>query len=401
MLIKMCEKRKVHNKLNREQILQQFEEVHGDTFDYSKVVYVDVNTPVEVYCKKHDFTFFPTPKNHKNGSRCIYCGREAQIEKAKKGFDIFKKEMFEIYGDKYDFSDSNYVNVKTSLKAVCKIHREFEKAPYSLLNGSACDECAKNTKSNNKDIFIEEATKVYGDKDDYTSTEIVSAKDKITVRCTKHNHTFTKSIQTYLLGYGCPKCSAENYSLIRTKTTDKFIEESREIHEDRFDYTDTVYTLCTNKLKVMCKKHNHTFEILPDGHIKAQTGGCKHCQFDLMSQKFKGREGTCGYTKLGYIKQASGKECRVYLIKCWNKEEEFYKIGKTFLDINVRFTKSNMPYNFIEIGHIKGDAGFIYDLEKKIHRKYKVYKYRPENWFAGYTECFNKELLIEDIWTIL
>ena len=84
--------RKAHNKLTQEQVINSFKEVHGDAFDYSKVVYVDTHTPVEVYCKKHDFTFTPTPKNHRNGSKCKHCGREAQIEKAKKDFDKFKQE---------------------------------------------------------------------------------------------------------------------------------------------------------------------------------------------------------------------------------------------------------------------------------------------------------------------
>ena len=81
--------RKAHNKLTQEQVINSFKEVHGDAFDYSKVVYVDINTPVEVYCKKHDFTFTPSPKNHRNGSKCKICGREAQISKAKKEQEDF------------------------------------------------------------------------------------------------------------------------------------------------------------------------------------------------------------------------------------------------------------------------------------------------------------------------
>jgi hypothetical protein len=55
-------KRVAHNKLLQEDVIAQFIEVHGDEFDYSKVVYINTNTPVEVYCKKHNFTFTPTPK---------------------------------------------------------------------------------------------------------------------------------------------------------------------------------------------------------------------------------------------------------------------------------------------------------------------------------------------------
>ena len=55
------------NKLSEEQVFEQLRAVHGDAFDYTNSVYKGNNVPMEVYCKKHDFTFFPTPKNLKNG----------------------------------------------------------------------------------------------------------------------------------------------------------------------------------------------------------------------------------------------------------------------------------------------------------------------------------------------
>jgi hypothetical protein len=62
--------RKAHNKLTLEEVINSFKEVHGNAFDYSKVVYVDTHTPVEVYCKKHNCNFKTLPKNHKKGSGC-------------------------------------------------------------------------------------------------------------------------------------------------------------------------------------------------------------------------------------------------------------------------------------------------------------------------------------------
>ena len=391
--------RKAHNKLTQEQVINSFREVHGDAFDYSKVVYVDTHTPVEVYCKKHSCNFKTLPKNHKKGSGCTKCGREAQIEKAKKDFNKFKQEMFDLYGDQYDFNNSKYINTKTELTAICKTHGEFSKAPFSLLNGSACDECCKKqTKYNNKEMFIEEARKVYGNKDDYTNTEVISSKYKVKVKCTKHNITFEKDIQSYLGGCGCPKCSAENYSLVRTKTTEQFIKEAEEVHENKFDYSNTTYILAKDVLFITCKKHNSTFECYPDNHLKVKSGGCKKCHSEEMSARYLGKEGTGGYSRSGYITQANGREAIVYLIKCYDENEEFYKIGKTFLGTKIRFKgKKLMPYNFTEVDFYKGSAGEIYDLEVELHRKYKDYKYKPDFWFAGYTECYKTDLPIEEI----
>jgi hypothetical protein len=382
----MC-KRTAHNKLTRETVIEQFKEVHGDGFDYSKVVYVDINTPVEIYCKKHELTFYPTPKNHRNGSKCYFCGREAQIEKAKKGFEEFKEEMFELYGEQYDFSNSIYINTKTPLTAVCSTHGEFSKPPYALLNGSACDECAKNTKSNNKDIFIEEAKKVYGDKDDYTDTEVISSKYKVKVRCTKHDVVFEKSIQNYLAGSGCPKCSAENYRRLRALSPEEYYKRANEKHENKYTYTGD-YTTLNGVVTFFCEEHGEQ-RLNANSHLIGS--GCKKCETSPIKTNKR--------TKEGYCKLANGRPTHLYLIECFKDGERFYKVGKTFNDMKVRYSKSKMYYDY-EVKQIyTASAEEIWDLEESIHLKYKQYRYHPKNWFAGYSESYRLSLPIQEIWT--
>ena len=378
--------RKAHNKLTQEQVINSFKEVHGDAFDYSKVVYVDTHTPVEVYCKKHDFTFTPTPKNHKKGSGCTQCGREAQMEKAKKDFDKFKQEMFDLYGDQYDFNNSKYVNTKTELTAICKTHGEFSKAPFSLLNGSACDECCKKqTKYNNKEMFIEEAKKVYGDKDDYTNTEIISASEKMEVVCTKHNHTFTKGIQTYLGGWGCPICSAENYRKLRAIPSEEYYRRVNEKHENKYTYAGDFTTL-SGVVTFFCEEHGEQ-RLNANSHLIG--AGCKKCEKTPIKTNKR--------TKEGYCKLANGRPTKLYFLECSKDGERFYKIGKTFKEISERYTKSKMYYDY-EIKHIyTSSAEEIWDLEESFHLKYKEFRHHPKKWFAGYSESYRMSLPIEEI----
>ena len=47
------------------------------------------------------------------------------------------------------------------------------------------------------------------------------------------------------------------------------------------------------------------------------------------------------------LKSKKFEDFKVYIIKCWNEEEEFYKIGKTYRKISRRFLKGNsiaLPY---------------------------------------------------------
>ena len=39
-------------KLTQKEVLERFKKVHGDTYDYSLVEYVDVDTDVQIICKK-------------------------------------------------------------------------------------------------------------------------------------------------------------------------------------------------------------------------------------------------------------------------------------------------------------------------------------------------------------
>lgn len=49
--------------------IQKFQEVHGDTYDYIKVIYVGSAQKVEIVCKEHG-SFFQTPNDHLKGIGC-------------------------------------------------------------------------------------------------------------------------------------------------------------------------------------------------------------------------------------------------------------------------------------------------------------------------------------------
>jgi hypothetical protein len=384
-------KKVAYNKLSQDDVILQFKEVHGEDFDYSKVIYVSTNTPVEVYCKKHDFIFTPTPKNHKNGGKCYYCGREAQIKKAKKDYNFFLGEMVNLYGDYYDFSKVNYINSKIEIDVICRKHGLFEKRPCELVKGHGCPECKlQKSKYNNRDIFIEENKKIFGDITDFSLVGKISAMTKIDLSCTVHNHQFNILVSNRLGGQKCPKCAEENYSLIRKKTTEQFIEEAKEIYGELHDYKNTVYTGCRKELEVRCKKHNSTFKAFPNSYLDGYT--CFKCRKEDTGYKAKHH-----HTKEGYMYLANNRTTYLYLIKCFNKEEEFYKIGKTFRTFNERFTKTSMPYKYEVVFTYSGSADKIWDLEEKLHKKYKSYKHKVKIIFDGYSECYNLKLPINEV----
>ena len=98
-------------KLTLEEFIERAKKIHGDKFDYSESIYVNLKTKLTVKCK-NSHSFSVTPYSHINlKSGCPQCyydsnkmTQEEFIEKAKK-----------IHGDKYDYSESVYIDTKTKL----------------------------------------------------------------------------------------------------------------------------------------------------------------------------------------------------------------------------------------------------------------------------------------------
>ena len=159
--------------------------------------------------------------------------------------------------------------------------------------------------------------------------------------------------------------------------TEYFINRAKEIHGDIYDYTLVDYKNCRTKIKIICKEHG-IFEQTPDSHLSKR--GCKICNCPT-------------YTLSNWIKLSNNSKdfnnYMVYIIKCWNENEEFYKIGRTYRDI--KFRMNQIPYETKIISKIEGDVNYIFNLEIDLlnyHKKIKNNKYRPKIKFKGSNECF-------------
>src|SRR5262245_56095018 len=63
--------------------------------------------------------------------------------------------------------------------------------------------------------------------------------------------------------------------MVRKKTQEEFISQCREIHEDKYDYSETVYVNDRSKITVKCLSCDLTFEQTANCHVKGR--GCPDC----------------------------------------------------------------------------------------------------------------------------
>lgn len=71
--------------------------------------------------------------------------------------DEWIKRAKQTHGNRYDYSDTVYVNMRTMIKIRCKIHGVFEQRPFDHVNGHGCPLCgfiSTKTKGRNGKPFV-------------------------------------------------------------------------------------------------------------------------------------------------------------------------------------------------------------------------------------------------------
>ena len=160
-------------------------------------------------------------------------------------------------------------------------------------------------------------------------------------------------------------------------TIEAQIKRAKNIHNNYYTYDNYVYSDSNTSSFITCPIHGD-FEQRPNYHLSGN--GCTKC--------YKENNGF-GKTKFIHSCRNSGLG-RLYVIKCYNEEEEFIKIGITSQTILERFKRfDRFPYSYEIIYQKEGESEFIYNLEKHYHRTFRDYRYQPKVLFKGSSECFS------------
>ncbi|SJN09879.1 Phage protein [Leucobacter sp. 7(1)] len=115
------------------------DKVHGGRFDYSLVEYVNSATKVTIICPEHG-QFTQIAKDHRRGIGCARCSGYIPPTTAE-WVDMTKG----VHGERYDYSQTEYVNQNTQVTIVCRNHGPFSMSPRGHVeDGSGCPSCPRN-----------------------------------------------------------------------------------------------------------------------------------------------------------------------------------------------------------------------------------------------------------------
>ena len=130
-------------RLNQKDILKRFKKVHGNKYDYSKVLFKTTNDKVEIICPEHG-SFFQYPYNHFIKG-CPRCSKNI-IKSQEEHIEDFKK----VHENKYDYSKVRYLNTMTKVEIICPEHGSFFQKPSDHKCGCGCPKCGRKSKGERK-----------------------------------------------------------------------------------------------------------------------------------------------------------------------------------------------------------------------------------------------------------
>jgi Zn finger protein HypA/HybF involved in hydrogenase expression len=192
----------------------------------------------------------------------------------------YLEECKKTHNNKYDYSLSIFKGVHYKIKIICPIHGEFEQRLDIHLKGSSCKKChinkikfIKNENSN----YIDECKSIHNNKYNYSLTEYTNMNDNIKIICPKHG-VFEQKLYRHKKGSGCQKCFFDKLRL----TIEDFIEKSKKIHGDKYDYSLVEYINHMTNVKIICSKHG-VFEQTPNNHLTGDS--CPKCSKNYQLSK--------------------------------------------------------------------------------------------------------------------
>jgi hypothetical protein len=250
--------------------------VHDNKYDYSKVTYKNRNDLITIICPIHG-EFQQKASDHLAGCGCQKCASDNRKKKQANSTEQFIETAKQIHNDKYDYSDTQYINARTNVAIRCKQHGLFYQVPYVHLKGGGCPVCKRmklsETNSSNTSEFLNKAKYIHGGKYDYSKTDYKSAIENVIISCPVHGD-FQITPHNHLSGYGCHKCAIENRANLKRTPKEVFVKRANKIHHNKYDYSKVKYNNLHEDIQIICPVHG---EFWQRGTHHLNGCGCPKC----------------------------------------------------------------------------------------------------------------------------
>ena len=247
-----CKKCGTKNMVNKQRLgiddfIKKSISIHGDKYDYSKVIYSGWSEKVDIICDQHGI-FSQRAGDHLKGEGCKECGIDSRSRKMRMDIEDVIKKCIEVHGDQYNYSQIKYKNNRTKMKIFCNKHKVFFLQSFDshVTKKCGCPKCGYDSMKKTREEFVKLSNKVHYGKYNYDKSIFIDMSTKIEIVCPDHG-VFWQTPDSHSRGKGCRRCLYKNEYILGEKIKQHFydwkIEEQKVFNSElyykssrRFDF---------------------------------------------------------------------------------------------------------------------------------------------------------------------
>lgn len=137
-----CARKRTINSIlfTNKKFISKASKIHNHKYDYSNSNYINSHTKIIIICPVHG-NFLQLPYSHLNKHGCSKCADKITSKNLSLTTSEFKRRALKKHRNRYNYSNTKYINSSIKVNIICHKHGNFLQEPYNHLSGSGCPKC--------------------------------------------------------------------------------------------------------------------------------------------------------------------------------------------------------------------------------------------------------------------
>lgn len=234
----------------------------------------EYDSELSIKCNTHG-VFIQKAYKHLSKATCRSCWLDKKGDLRALTTEDFIAKSKSRFGDKFVYDKTEYIRKDIALTLTCPSHGDIVLTPdQHRWSKHGCPQCDYDIpRIIQKEKVLDKAREIHGERYDYSRVHYENMDNKVEIICYRHG-SFWQSLYDHTARTTiCPQCSREADKL----TLEEFIQRSKAIHGDSYDYGKVKYEDAQTNVIITCKKHGD-FTQRAYSHLSGNK--CKKCHIE-------------------------------------------------------------------------------------------------------------------------
>ena len=123
-----------------------------------------------------------------------------------------------------------------------------------------------------EEMFLTKANNLYGNRFDYSNLNYIDSETEVSITCLEHQTEFIQKPKNHLRSVGFKQCSYSKRFDGTRDTLQSFISKANKIHKNKYDYSKFNYVNSKTNGTIICNTCSTEWLCKPNNHLSNQTG---------------------------------------------------------------------------------------------------------------------------------